>query len=375
MKVDASVNQATFGLKLRIYLLVFAFILSGFITVGLLTYMTDFSNKTLGFSLSYFAGLSMIFLPSTLPLVFIMSPIAVTESPRKSIMMTLFFGGGMLITLTIYEVALVYVGGTMELLTATLIPVIVGGGWVYFLGLSELGLITMNIPGLESHTTQKHGDYLKAFLIGFSLANITFWYQNPIFNSLHINLKDTADIFTGGFVVLAYDIGKVTSIIFLTILGIIGINAAPGIKKVNGSVTKALDWVLVFVAAFLLTLGGLFRRWYNANPVYEYWNNMLITSSGGRIGEVEIFSTRANAMLEAVPQWLGPYIFLLLLAIPIILHFYKNSQRYLRFGAKAAYHFLLIQRNARFEIRARYAIAKAAKRFQQSVVEVYLWSR
>lgn len=341
MKVDASVNQASLGLKLRIYLLVFAFILSGFITVGLLTYMTDFSDKTLGFSLSYFAGLSMIFLPSTLPLVFIMSPIAVTESPRKSIMMTLFFGAGMLITLTIYEVALVYVGGTMELLTATVIPVIVGGGWVYFLGLSELGLIKMNIPGLESHTTQKHGDYLKAFLIGFSLANITFWYQNPIFNFLHMNLKETADTFTAGFVVLAYDIGKVTSIIFLTTLGIIGINATPGIKKAiepgNGSVTKSLDWVLVFVGTFLLTLGGLFRRWYNENAVYESWNNMLITLSGGRIGEVEIFSTRANAMLEAVPQWLGPYIFILLLAIPIILHFYKNSQRYLQFGTKAAY--------------------------------------
>lgn len=321
--------------KLLIYLLGLAFILFGFMVAGIITYMVNFSNQALGLSLAYLAGLSMLFLPSTLPLVLIIAPIAMNESPRKGIMMALFFGAGMLITSTLYEVALVYAGGAMDLLIMTMIPVIVGGGWVYILGLSELGLINMNILGLESvsHAAQKHGDYLEVFLIGFSLANVTFWYQNPIFYFLHMN---TADILTRWSIIVAYDVGKVSSLIFILTLGIIGINVLPGIKKVivkpgSNLVKKVTDWGLVFVGAFLVTLGGIFRRGYNESAIYGAWNDMLIALSEGRVGEVETFSTKANDMLQAIPQWLGLYVFILLLAIPIILHFYKNSQKFTKF--------------------------------------------
>ncbi|MFZ2411409.1 MAG: hypothetical protein WAW23_07560, partial [Candidatus Methanoperedens sp.] len=85
---------------------------------------------------------------------------------------------------------------------------------------------------------------------------------------------------------------------------------------------------------FLLTFGGVFRRWYEESTVNLAWNNMLITLSDGRIGEVLLFSSKADAMLDMVPQWQGPYVFILLLAIPIILHFYKNSQKFSKFKEK-----------------------------------------
>lgn len=314
--------------KLRIYLAGFAIILFSATVVGILTYLTNFSKQTIGFSFSYFAGLSMLLQPSTLPLVFFIAPITINETPKRGIIMALFFGVGMLITSTVYEAALIYSGGAMDVLIATVIAVIVGGGWVYVLGLSEAGLIKMNIPGL-SHTTQKHADYLKVFLIGFSLASVTFWYQNPIFYLLHM---DTVHTFAWGSVTMAYDLGKATSLVFITMLGIMVINVTPCIRKMiirSGidSDTKVTDWGLLFVGAFLLTFGGLFRRWYQESAVYLTWNNMLITLSGGRIGEVEIFSSKANAMLENIPQWLGPYVFTLLLAIPIILYFYKKRSK------------------------------------------------
>ncbi len=327
-------NQSSLGIKLRIYLLGLAIIIFGFIVVSILTYLTNFSNQTIGFSFAYLAGLSMLFLPGTLPLVFFIAPIAMNESPRKGIMMALFFGVGMMITSTVYEAVLIYAGGAMDVLTATVIAVIVGGGWVYVLGLSEIGLIKINIlrPESASHTAQKHADYLKVFLIGFSLANVMFWYQNPIFYFLHMHIKDTVGTFTGWSIAIAYDLGKATSLMFITTLGIIVINATSGIKKVIinpeiDSATKVTNWGLIFVGAFLLTFGGLFRRWYEDSAVNLAWNNMLITLSDGRIGEVEIFSTNANTMLEIVPQWLGPYVFILLLTIPIILHFYKKQSK------------------------------------------------
>jgi cytochrome c-type biogenesis protein len=325
-------NKSSLGTKLRIYLLGLAIIIFVFIVISILTYLTNFYNQSIGFSFAYLAGLSMLFLPGTLPLVFFIAPIAMNESPRKGIIMALFFGVGMMITSTVYEAVLIYAGGAMDVLTATVIVVIVGGGWVYVLGLSEIGLIKMNFLKPESalHTAQKHTDYLKVFLIGFSLANGMFWYQNPIFSLLH--MPDTAGTFTGWSIAIAYDLGKATSLILITTLGIIVINSTSGIKKaiINPEIdssTKVTNWGLIFVGAFLLTFGGLFRRWYEDNTVNLAWNNMFITLSDGRIGEIEIFSTNANTMLEIVPQWLGPYVFIILLTIPIILYFYKKQSK------------------------------------------------
>ncbi len=80
------------------------------------------------------------------------------------------------------------------------------------------------------------------------------------------------------------------------------------------------------MGSFLLTVGGPFRNWFDESVFHEAWNNMLITLTDGRIGEVETLNLETEAVLENIPQWLGPYVFILLLTIPIILYFYKNGQ-------------------------------------------------
>ncbi|TFH41605.1 MAG: cytochrome C biogenesis protein, partial [ANME-2 cluster archaeon] len=60
--------------KLRMYLVGFAFILFSILVLGLFIFLTN-PDQAVGFTLAYVAGLSMIFLPCTLPLAFIIVPI------------------------------------------------------------------------------------------------------------------------------------------------------------------------------------------------------------------------------------------------------------------------------------------------------------
>lgn len=318
-------NQG-FEQKLRIYLVGAAFILFSILVIGLFIFLTN-PYQAVGFTLSYVAGLSMIFLPCTLPLVFIIVPIAMNESPKKGVIMALLFGAGLMITFSIYGVAFAYAGRITGLLTANVIAGIVGGGLAYVFGLSELGLIKMQIPGFTFALPafiQRQGDYLKVFLLGLLLANVGVGCPNPVFYILLAYIIGTADVFTGWSIMAVHGIGRATPLIFLVILGILGINAVSGITKRIGSVRKATAWGLVFVGALLFTITGLFRGWFEESAFHETWNHILIALSSGRIGEAEELGAETSVILETVPQWLGPYVLLLLLTIPVLIYFYRK---------------------------------------------------
>ncbi|MBE0521874.1 MAG: cytochrome C biogenesis protein [Candidatus Methanoperedenaceae archaeon] len=315
--------------KLRIYLVGFAFFLFSIIVIGIFIFLTD-PAQAAGFTFSYIAGLSMIFLPCTLPLAFIIVPIAMNESPKKGMVMALLFGAGMMITFSIYGVAFASIGEITGLLTANVIAGILGGGMAYIFGLSEVGLIKMKIPGIETALPgfiQRQGDYIKVFLLGLLLANVGVGCPNPAFYVLLAYVIGTADIFTGWSIMAVHGIGRATPLIFLVILGILGINATQGITKRIGSVRKVTGWGLIFVGAILFTITGLFRDWYEESVFHESWNHVLIALSGGRIGEAEELSMEKSIILETVPQWLGPYVLILLLAIPVIWYFYKKQKK------------------------------------------------
>ncbi len=317
-----------FDRKLKIYLVGMAFLLFSIFVIGLFIFLSN-PYQAVGFTLSYVAGLSMIFLPCTLPLALIIVPIAMNESPKKGMIMSLYFGAGMMITFSIYGVAFASIGAITGLLTANVIAGIIGGGLAYIFGLSEIGLINMKIPGFDMATPgfiQKKGDYIKIFLLGLLLANVGVGCPNPVFYVLLAYVIGTADIFTGWSIMAIHGIGRATPLIFLVILGILGINATTSITKRIVPVRKLTGWSMIIVGSILFTITGLFRGWFEESAFHESWNHILINLSGGSIGEVETLSSETSIILETVPQWLGPYVFILLLVIPVVWYLNKTHK-------------------------------------------------
>ena len=321
--VQLSNNQGLFDRKHGVCLVALALALFTVIAAGIFIYLSRYSYLAVGLTLSYVAGLSMIFLPCTLPLAFVIAPVALQERIRNGIVMALSFGAGVVITFGIYGIAFVYTGGINGLLTVNVAAGILGGGLAYALGI--YGLTGIKIPGtgLTLPGFFQERDYSKMFFIGFLFANFDLCCMNPIFYAVIWHIIDLADTFTGLTVMAVYGTGKATPIIFLAmLLAILGIKKS-GIKK-SSSTKKATDWVLVFVGAFLLTLGGPFHGWYTGNEFHRAWDEVIIALSDGKIGEVE---TVSHAMHETAPQWLGPYAFIFLLALPVIFHFAYGRKR------------------------------------------------
>jgi len=79
------------------------------ITVSIF-YLFGMSKDVVDLAFAYVAGISMIVLPCTLPLVFIIVPFSMGKGFRKGFGMAVLFGLGLAITLAIYGVFVALIG-------------------------------------------------------------------------------------------------------------------------------------------------------------------------------------------------------------------------------------------------------------------------
>lgn len=314
--------------KFKLILVGLAFALLSIITIGLFSFFIN-PHQTVGFTLSFIAGLSMIFLPCTLPLAFIIIPIAMNESPKKALFMALLFGLGMVITFSVYGVVFSLIGKIVGLLTANVIAGIIGGGAAFIFGLVELKLIKLKIPGYAGPLPkflEKKGDYTRVFLLGLVLANVGVGCPNPAFYILLAYVIGSANVLTGWSLMVVHGIGRVLPLIFLTVIAVLGINATQTLVKKAENIRKWTGFALIFVGALLLVTTGLFRGWFEQSAFHEKWNNILTDLTRGKIGEAEELNKETSIILEKVPQWLGPYVLLLMIIVPVFWYLYKKRR-------------------------------------------------
>lgn len=275
-------------MRLRTYLVGLAFVLFSATIIGLFWLATT-PGQTVGLTLSYAAGLSMIFLPCTLPLAFVIIPLSMGKTYKKGFLMALLFGLGLTITITAYFVAITLFGKAAGLDRATKVMLLVAGTAAFVFGLVELKLLNLKIPGGTGAVPawiQKRGDYAKAFFMGLFLGNVGAGCPNPAFYVLLTYAASVGNLGYGTGLGIIHGLGRATPLIFLAILGILGINATGWLVKKKDAVDKAMGWGLVWVGALILVMGFYGHYWFLRTPVHRYWNRLFMVAGTG-IAEFE----------------------------------------------------------------------------------------
>tara|TARA_B100000745_G_scaffold300564_1_gene255331 strand:- start:15164 stop:16186 length:1023 start_codon:yes stop_codon:yes gene_type:complete len=279
-------------------LLVFAaFLLFSISLIGLF-YVFLSPAETANIAFAYAVGLTMIVLPCTLPLAFVIVPLAMGKNPKKGLMMSLFFALGVSLTLSLYGLFIALIGKSIGLDQAigdaglvSRILFMVGGLAAFIFGLSELRLIKFKIPsysGSYPQFIQKQGDYLKAFFLGLFLGNAGVGCPNPLFYVLLGNIAVVGSAATGWWLGFIHGVGRATPLLFLAILGILGVNAVSSIASKTATVTKWTGISLVFLGAFIF-ISGASHQWYEETVVHKGWNTMveIVTGEDSGIAEIE----------------------------------------------------------------------------------------
>lgn len=230
--------------------------------------------------LSFAAGLSMIFLPCTLPLVFVIVPMTLKEHPIKGLLMALTFGMGISITLAIYGVVISLIGQWLGMDSVSRAMFAVAGILAYMFGLYELKLGRFTF--LTLHTglpafIQKQSDLSKSFLMGLFLGNAGVGCPNPAFYVLLLYIATTANVASGFWLGLTHGLGRAVPLVLITILAMIGVNAAGWVAKKKDAVERVMGWALVLIGIFILQYGLFGMYWWENSFIHKGWNQLVVT--------------------------------------------------------------------------------------------------
>jgi cytochrome c-type biogenesis protein len=228
--------------------------------------------------IAYIAGLSMIVLPCTLPLVFIIVPLSMGKGYKKGLSMALLFSAGLIITITSYGVAIALLGQSASLDQISTVMFLIAGVAAFIFGLSQLKIISLKMPSYSGTPKfiQKRGDYAKSFFMGLLLGNAGVGCPNPLFYWILIYIAGTGSLEIGASVGLVHGVGRAIPLILMSVLAVIGINATKSLTVKRESIEKASGWMLIIIGAFLI-INGLpeGHEWYEETFIHQGWNQLI----------------------------------------------------------------------------------------------------
>lgn len=337
MSQESPVSVGMQEVKLRSILIFSTIAVVASIIFGLL-YLFVIAPSAPGSSAGWFlfafaTGITMIVMPCTLPLAFVIVPLSMGKGVAKGLGIALAFGIGIAITQSLYGVIAALIGGlAINSLGAPLEAVknwvyLVAGIFALLFALGEIGLLKVRMPtytGAAPAFIQRRPDITKAFFLGLFLGNIGIGCPHPATPLLLIEAASSGNVAYGWVLFLTHAIGRVLPLLLLSFLGILGVNGLAWLMTRKEAVERATGWAMVFVAGFILTL-GLFT--------HDWWVNSGIHSGLEKITQEAYFNERFNDMLNTsvahahglesgtgmfgLPLWLGNWFLVAVWVIPM----------------------------------------------------------
>ena len=271
--------------------------------------------------ISYLAGLSMIILPCTLPLVFIIIPMSMGKGGKKGLSMALLFGAGLTMTISLYGIGIGAVGQTANLDQISTFMFLIAGIAAFIFGLSQLKLFEIKLPTYSGTPKfiQNRGDYSKSFFMGLLLGNAGVGCPNPMFYWLLIYVASTGSLEIGASLGAVHGVGRAIPLILLSVLAILGVNYTKKITTNRENIEKLTGWMLIVIGAFLIIQGipgG--HEWYENTIVHILWNNFVSMTP---IPPEFHISPHTHDYETFLPQEFAPILFSILIIFPIVWYF------------------------------------------------------
>jgi len=268
--------------------------------------------------IAYVAGLSMIVLPCTLPLVFIIVPLSMGQTYKKGLLMALMFSSGLIITITAYGIGIGIFGQIVSLDKISTVMFLIAGIAAFIFGLSQLKLVKLKMPAYSGTPKfiQRRADYTKSFFMGLLLGNAGVGCPNPLFYWLLIYIAGTGSIEVGGSLGLVHGVGRAIPLVLMSVLAILGINATKSLVQKRYGIEKATGWMLILIGAFLI-INGLpeGHEWYEETFVYEGWNELIKFTP---IPSTFVLDAHGHEGESGISKDYVPILFLALIAAPVI---------------------------------------------------------
>ncbi len=226
---------------------------------------------------SFISGLISVVLPCSLPIIFVVIPLALGDknkkNPERALGMIFAFALGVMIILSLYGAVVAYFGGWAISFFQLKSEMVLNwmyyfaGIFAYILALGEIGLVNIRMPayiGSAPKFIEKRKGHIKMFLLGIFLGNIGIGFPNPAVPLLLLNAGASGSAVYGALLFLVHGAGRVAPLIVMTMLATLGWNGLRHVVREKESIERASGWIMLFASAFVLTLGLFTHAWLSS---------------------------------------------------------------------------------------------------------------
>ncbi len=269
-----------------------------------------------GLAASYLSGMTMLVLPCTLPMVFVIVPLVSAKSLRRALVMAVLFGIGISITLAAYGAIVAVAGRYSGITQSTRIMWFVGGTAAYLFGLSQLGIIKTKIPMLKGslpNFVTRGGPELQAFSLGLLLGNAGLGCPCPTWYLLLGGVATSGDPIYGAYVGFVQGLGRATPMIAVAVAAALGIDSTRMLIRHKDKVERVTGATLVILGAVIVAFMALGHSWWEATPIHLGWNELLAKLGGKQIAEIDF-----GGGPFPPGMWWVPWTFIALAVAPFV---------------------------------------------------------
>src|SRR3990167_11404447 len=288
-------------------------------------------------------GLTMIVLPCTFPLAFVIVPLSLGKGPVKGLGMALSFGIGVVITLSMYGVLAAIIGKTF--ISTFGLQADALKNWLYFtagaiayiFALGELGLINFKMPtysGAAPKIIQEKKDYVKALLLGLFLGNIGVGCPHPATPLIFLEIARSGNIFYGWSLFFVHAVARVLPLLLLAFLGILGVNGLTWLSSHREKVERTTAWLMIFVAGFILILGLFTHDWWVNSGQHTLLEEITqeerflgVVSERLGVQAPHVHGLETGSGLFGLPLELGNWVLVLLWLLPLWWVYFKEHYK------------------------------------------------
>ena len=169
--------------------------------------------------------------------------------------------------------------------------------------------------------------------MGLFLGNIGVGCPHPATPLILTRIAISGDVFYGWLLFFVHALGRITPLLILAILGILGVNALSWVISRRERIEKATGWAMVFVAGFILVLGLFSHGWWTYSGSHSLLESVtqeerflgvissrLDTAPPHQHG-LEEFDGKTG--LFGLPLYAGNWVLFLLWVTPLFWYWFK----------------------------------------------------
>ena len=278
-----------------------------------------------GLVLSFLSGMTMLVLPCTLPMVFVIVPLVLQRSVREGLGMAVAFGVGVSTTLAAYGAAVALAGHYLGITSVTRWMWLIGGFATYGFGLAQLGVLPMRIPAYRGPLPRlfaERGGVPAALGVGLLLGNAGVGCPCPAWYVLLGGVATSDSPAYGAAIGLAQGLGRVTPVIAVAMAAVLGVDATRTVLRHRQAVERATGASLTVLGAGIVVFMALGHSWWEATVIHAGWNHALASLGGPALSEIDAGGGALPAHL-----WWAPWLFMVLLTPPLLLAVVRTVQR------------------------------------------------